>query len=73
LRRARDELEERVAERTAALRLTNEHLLWEMEERQEAEERLRDSEARFTAFMKHLPGLAVMRDRITSDAGGLIP
>ncbi len=62
LRRAYDELEDRVGERTAALRLANEQLLWEMEERQEAEDRLRESEARFTAFMQHLPGLAVMRD-----------
>jgi PAS domain S-box-containing protein len=62
LRRAYDELEERVTERTAALRLANEQLLWEIEERQQVEDRLRDSEARFTAFMEHLPGLAVMRD-----------
>jgi PAS domain S-box-containing protein len=62
LSRAYDELEERVTERTAALRLANEQLLWEIEERQQVEDRLRDSEARFTAFMEHLPGLAVMRD-----------
>ena len=62
LRRAHDELEERVTERTAALRLANEQLLWEIEERQETAERLQESEARFSAFMKHLPGLAVMRD-----------
>ncbi|MEJ2069494.1 MAG: PAS domain S-box protein, partial [Syntrophobacterales bacterium] len=62
LRRAHNELEERVAERTSALRLANEQLLWEIEERQETEDRLRESEARFTAFMEHLPGLAVMRD-----------
>ena len=62
LRRAYDDLEERVAERTAALRLANEQLLWEIEERQQAEDRLRESEARFAAFMEHLPGLAAMRD-----------
>ena len=62
LRRAHDELEERVAERTAALRLANEQLLREMEERQETEDRLRESETRFAAFMQHLPGMAVMRD-----------
>jgi PAS domain S-box-containing protein len=62
LRRARDELEVRVEERTAALRLANEQLLLEIEERQMMEDRLRDSEARFSAFMEYLPGLAVMRD-----------
>jgi PAS domain S-box-containing protein len=62
LRRARDGLEVRVEERTAALRLVNEQLFQEIQERQEVEDRLRDSEARFTAFMEHLPGLAVMRD-----------
>jgi PAS domain S-box-containing protein len=62
LRQAHDELEERVAERTAILRLTNEQLVWEIEERQRVEDRLRESEAHFAAFMEHLPGLAVMRD-----------
>ena len=62
LRRAHDELEQRVRERTAALRLANEQLLWEIDERQRVEDQLRDSEARFSAFMEHLPGLAVMRD-----------
>ncbi len=31
-------------------------------ERRHAEEALRESEARFTSFMRHLPGIAVMRD-----------
>ncbi|MDD3580697.1 MAG: PAS domain S-box protein [Desulfobacca sp.] len=60
--KAYDELERRVAERTAALRLANEQLLWEIEERQQIEAKLRESETRFAAFMKHLPGAAVMRD-----------
>jgi PAS domain S-box-containing protein len=59
---ARDELDQRVIERTADLRLANEQLLWEIEERQLVENHLRESEARFTAFMGHLPGLATMRD-----------
>ncbi|MEJ2224657.1 MAG: PAS domain S-box protein [Syntrophobacterales bacterium] len=62
LRRAHADLEERVAERTAALSQANEQLLGEIKERQEMEVRLRESEARFAAFMEHLPGLAVMRD-----------
>ena len=64
LRRAHDELEQRVEERTAALRLANEKLVWEIDERQRVEDQLRDSEARFSAFMEHLPGLAVMRDMV---------
>jgi PAS domain S-box-containing protein len=62
LRRAHDELEQRVDERTADLRLANEQLLSEIEERQAIEHKLQESEARFMAFMEHLPGLAVMRD-----------
>ncbi|MDI6853925.1 MAG: PAS domain-containing protein [Deltaproteobacteria bacterium] len=37
-------------------------ILREIEERQQAEERLEESEARFAAFMRHLPGMAEMRD-----------
>ena len=62
LRRARDELEDRVAERTASLRIANAQLLQEIEERRQVEGRLRESEARFAAFMEHLPDLAIMRD-----------
>ena len=64
LRRAHDELEQQVAKRTASLRLANEQLLWEIEERQRVQDRLQESEARFTAFMEHLPGLAMMRDMV---------
>jgi PAS domain S-box-containing protein len=60
--RARDELEMRVQERTDSLRLANEKLLVEIEDRHKMENRLRESEARFTAFLEYLPGLAVMRD-----------
>jgi PAS domain S-box-containing protein len=62
LRRAHDKLEARVEERTATLRGTYEQLVREIGERQQAEYRLGDSEARFAAFMENLPGLAVMRD-----------
>jgi PAS domain S-box-containing protein len=62
LQKAHGELERRVEERTAELRQAYEQLVWEMEERQQVEEKLRESEARFAAFMEHLPGLAVMRD-----------
>ncbi len=63
LRRAHNELEQRVAARTDQLRHTVDKLLQEIAEREQAEVRLRESEARFAAFMKHLPGSAIMRDR----------
>jgi PAS domain S-box-containing protein len=62
LQRAHDELELRVRERTQELQQAYEQLLREMEEHQETADRLRESEARFLAFMQHLPGAAVMRD-----------
>ena len=62
LRQAQAELERRVEERTAHLKQANEQLLREIEERQQIEDRLRESEARFLAFMQHLPGGAVIRD-----------
>ncbi len=63
LRRAHDELERRVASRTQQLRHTVDKLLQEIAERERAEVKLRESEARFAAFMRHLPGSAIMRDR----------
>jgi PAS domain S-box-containing protein len=54
LRRAYDELEERVAVRTAALRLTNEQLLWEIEERQQAEKDLKGSEKKLRYLAEQL-------------------
>ena len=63
LRRAHAELELRVAARTQQLRHTVDKLLQEIADRERAEARLKESEARFAAFMKHLPGSAIMRDR----------
>jgi len=62
LRQTHTELERRLEERTAHLRQTNEQLLREVEERQQIEDRLKESEELFLAFMQHLPGGAVIRD-----------
>jgi PAS domain S-box-containing protein len=63
LRQAHDELEQRVATRTEQLRQTVDKLLLEIIERERAETNLQKSEARFAAFMRNLPGSAIMRDR----------
>ena len=63
LRQAHDELEQRVAARTEQLRQTVDKLLMEIIERERAETSLQKSEARFAAFMRNLPGSAIMRDR----------
>jgi PAS domain S-box-containing protein len=41
------------------------NMLLDITERKLAEQRLRDSEQRFTQFMEHLPGLAWIKDRRT--------
>lgn len=48
--------------REQELQQVNEDLRREIQERQQMEDRLRESEARFSAFMQHLPGGAVIRD-----------
>ncbi len=63
LKKAHDELEQKVAERTAELTLANVQLQLEVEERRRAEGALMQNQLRFQAFMKHLPGVAFMRDR----------
>ncbi len=55
LRKAHDELEMRVDERTAELVKTNERLKREIEERKRAEEALRESEQRFKEMADLLP------------------
>ncbi len=61
-RQAQAELERRVEEGNAHLEHANEKLLGEIEEGRQIEDRLRESEARFLAFMQYLPGGAVIRD-----------
>jgi PAS domain S-box-containing protein len=52
---ARDELEQRVQERTAQLRQANERLVFEINERKKIEEALRESEEKFRSFVETTP------------------
>lgn len=62
LRQARDELEQRVAERTAALRQANQALQAEVAERQRTEAALRESQLLLQEFLDHSPMLVLARD-----------
>ncbi|HEY9606507.1 MAG TPA: PAS domain S-box protein [Allocoleopsis sp.] len=62
LQQAHDELEKRVAERTALLEQANTLLLQEAIERQKAQEALRLSEARFRLAVEHIPDVFVIYD-----------
>jgi PAS domain S-box-containing protein len=55
LRKARDELEERVQERTASLTETNQRLELEIMERKKAEEALRESEEQYRDLYEEAP------------------
>ena len=59
LRKAHDELEHRVEERTAELLQMNERLKREIEERIRAKEELRDIEARFRNLLEYIPGVSI--------------
>jgi len=57
LRAARDELEARVAERTAALEEANELMALEIAERRLAEQHLRETEHRYRLLAEHIPAV----------------
>lgn len=62
LRASRDALEQRVAERTVALREANTALQHEIDERREAEDALRESEERFRRLIDHVPASILLKD-----------
>lgn len=63
LEQARDELEQRVEERTAELSRANEQLMQEIADRKTAEEALRESEQRFRTLVERAPlAIAFSRD-----------
>ncbi|MBN1526638.1 MAG: PAS domain S-box protein [Candidatus Omnitrophica bacterium] len=63
LRRARDELELRVQERTATLATTNRELEEEIAERKKVEEALRDSEQHLSDIINFLPDMTFAVDK----------
>jgi len=65
LQRATDDLESRVAVRTAELSAANAHLEMVVAERERAEAALRASEEAFRSFMRHFPGLAYIKEADT--------
>ncbi|MBK9515853.1 MAG: response regulator [Anaeromyxobacter sp.] len=66
LEQVRDELEQRVAARTAELSAANAHLSREVAERERAEVALRSSEEVFRSFMSNFPGLAYIKEADTA-------
>ncbi len=66
LQQTREELEHRVAARTAELSAANAHLSREVAERERAEVALRASEEVFRSFMSNFPGLAYIKEADTA-------
>ncbi len=64
LKRAKDELEHRVAERTLELAESNKKLLVEIEERKRAEESAKESEALLMLFFNTTPDCIFIKDHL---------
>jgi PAS domain S-box-containing protein len=65
LRQSQDQvaaIQSQAIDKIEELQLSYTQILKEIEERQQAEDKLQESEVRFAAFMRHLPGTATMRD-----------
>ena len=69
LTKAQELLEQRVQDRTEALRVSNEQLEWEISERKETEERLSDSEQKFRAIFEQAADAILLID---PEDGGII-
>ena len=69
LRAARDELEQRVQERTAELEEANELMALEISERRRAEEELRTAEHRYRTLVEQIPAVTYVW-QLDLDAGG---
>jgi len=65
LRKAKDELERRVEERTAQLLNANARLREEINERRKTEQALQESEARFRTLVEHAPEIILVLDADT--------
>jgi two-component system sensor histidine kinase UhpB len=62
LQEANDRLEQRVGERTAELTTANQHLNAEVAQRRQAEEAIRQSEAKYRALVKSCPDAVTLLD-----------
>lgn len=65
LRQSQDQvatMQRQAIDKIEELQLSYTQILREIAERQQAEDKLQESEVRFTAFMQHLPGTATMGD-----------
>jgi PAS domain S-box-containing protein len=73
LRAARDDLERRVHERTAALEEANELMSLEIAERRRAEQELRDTEHRYRMLAEHIPAVTYIWPTDPDSAGYTSP
>src|SRR5258706_10775711 len=69
LRKAKDELEAKVDERTTELKETTEQLQLELGERKQAEEKLRESEERYRRFFENMHETFIIQEVVVDEVG----